>query len=303
MTTERINMTLIDEINKSINELIEIRKEQETILSNIDNDLKELGQWFNKRFDEGFNAWDNEKQSLIYHCHGNKRRCKELAIVCLELLDDMIVRFVQKIDVINSPHFKKNEWKFIRYIPTKFIENNFQPSKPFEHCNTDGWQSAESDIVQLRQKECRIVELFNKVAYEAQHICGFKEIINRAWSTCDNCISLRSIWSGMKDRCYNEKNRSFKYYGGRGIKVCDRWLKEFHFFVEDMGVRLDNCSIDRIDNDGDYEPNNCRWATAIEQANNTRRSEKYRHKYITITVAEFESLKRKSNEQHTQITK
>ena len=78
------------------------------------------------------------------------------------------------------------------------------------------------------------------------------------------------IWGGILRRCNNPKSDSYKYYGARGIKVCDRWLI-FENFLKDMGERPENLSIDRIDNDGDYEPGNCRWATSKVQASNKRR--------------------------------
>ena len=79
-----------------------------------------------------------------------------------------------------------------------------------------------------------------------------------------------TVWWGMMQRCYSSNAIGYKYYGGRGIKVCDRWQASILAFYEDMGHKPDGCQIDRIDNDGNYEPNNCRWVTQKENLRNRR---------------------------------
>lgn len=95
---------------------------------------------------------------------------------------------------------------------------------------------------------------------------------------------------GMIQRCTNPKNTGWPRYGGRGIKVCDRWLDDFLNFYADMGPRpSDAHTIERIDNDGNYEPGNCKWATWDEQANN--RSDNWTGEQIATLKTMWESFR------------
>lgn len=84
------------------------------------------------------------------------------------------------------------------------------------------------------------------------------------------------LWYGMRERCEKPTARNYKWYGGRGIRICERW-RSFRNFLEDMGPRPAGMSIDRIDPSGPYSPENCRWATQKEQVRNSR----------TVRIIEF----------------
>lgn len=105
--------------------------------------------------------------------------------------------------------------------------------------------------------------------------CLWRERIIKAKTTHGMSHSeIYAEYRNMKNRCYNETAHNYKYYGGRGIKMCDKWRDDIHEFYKDVSslpnFRKEGYSLDRIDNDGDYEPGNVRWATREEQSRNRR---------------------------------
>jgi len=98
--------------------------------------------------------------------------------------------------------------------------------------------------------------------------CGCGRITHHMTGT-----KTHDVWVNMIQRCRNKNSKNFHRYGGRGISVCDRWLS-FENFLSDMGEKPDGLSIERINNDGNYEPSNCRWATQYDQTQN--RTKKYK---------------------------
>jgi hypothetical protein len=141
----------------------------------------------------------------------------------------------------------------------------------------------------------------NKCTVRADHLrsgatqsckCLNKEVTSAISSTHGmSGTSEYVIWSGMISRCFNPSKRAFPDYGGRGITVCERWRNSFSNFYSDMGPRPSRWhSIDREDNDGNYEPGNCRWATRSEQNRNRRDNHLVTVNGVTRCVGEWSEL-------------
>ena len=100
---------------------------------------------------------------------------------------------------------------------------------------------------------------------------------------------LYGVWLTMKNRCHNHNTKSYSNYGGRGISVCDEWRNDFSSFKKwaDENGYQDGLTIERINNDGNYEPGNCRWATVLEQARNKRNNHYVIYKGVRYTITEL----------------
>jgi len=107
---------------------------------------------------------------------------------------------------------------------------------------------------------------------------------NARHGMCDT--STYTVWDRMKSRCLREQDKDYKRYGARGISVCDRWML-FDNFLADMGVRPDGLQLDRINNDGNYSPENCRWVTPRQNTNNRRSSRFLEFKGKRQTIVEW----------------
>jgi len=152
----------------------------------------------------------------------------------------------------------------------RYHENNIH-NKPLWLCKCDCGKETIVNGLSLKNGNTKSCGCYAK---EIQKLSSNKKSKHNLRNT-----RLYNIWRGMKKRCYDLKNKDYKNYGKRGIKICEEWLNDFKTFYDwamSNGYK-DNLTIDRIDTNGNYEPNNCRWTDLETQQNNRRNTE-----HITI---------------------
>ena len=145
----------------------------------------------------------------------------------------------------------------------------------------------------LCECECKTERIVTKNSLSKSRSCGcLQRERAKQCSTKHGCHGIRTynIWCNMKERCNNPNNKDYHYYGGRGIKVYELWEKDFKKFISDMGECPENMSIDRINNELGYYPDNCRWATQMTQCNNSRNNRYLTYRNETLTLSQWANI-------------
>lgn len=213
----------------------------------------------------GGKRWTQKEEDFLKE-HGSNRTCESIAKDLGKSLRSVQHRF-GKLGIEKHGLKIGDTMEYITIEDIK-LENYGKQNKRFAYykckCGNKG-RCLLTAIMQRKQKSCGCLKA--KLASERM-----KEYNKDGHGLSDH--RLYRIWANMKTRCSNPNTHHYKDYGGRGITICDKWKNDFKSFYDwamENGYE-EGLSIDRINNDGNYEPNNCRWATNQEQANNKRNS-------------------------------
>ncbi len=153
--------------------------------------------------------------------------------------------------------------------------------------NRNAWYACVCDCGQFCRANIALLKCGDKKS------CGCLYIETRGDQARTHGMSgtpLFKRWKSMMERCYQENKGFYNHYGGRGIKVCKRWHKFINFYHDNKLSFEPHLELDRINNNGDYKPSNCRWATRKQQCNNTRRNHYLTYNNETHTVTEWAEL-------------
>lgn len=145
-------------------------------------------------------------------------------------------------------------------------------------------------VVWLCHCECGNKEFYTRTSYLINDLtvsCGCYRRKRTEFSDIIKKKLLYERWKSIKKRCLNENSQSYHLYGGRGIKICDRWKESFEAFVADMGEPPEGHEIDRINNNGNYEPNNCRWVLGKINQNNRRNNHRIAVNGIELNIGQW----------------
>lgn len=169
--------------------------------------------------------------------------------------------------------------RFDRLVAIKFAGVNDSGALWLCRCDCGNEKVVSAKI--LRSGHARSCGCLNKE-------CSAKRVVLMNRTHGHTGTRIYGIWSGIKKRCYNQNANNYVDYGGRGISICDEWqaFEPFYKWAMSNGYS-DELSIDRIDNNGNYCPENCRWATDETQARNRRSTRKYGYKGKSLTLAEW----------------
>lgn len=231
--------------------------------------------------------WVNTKDSEIMRMANINTSIKRQCGLYHQLNELGLIQFSKKVNNTNVRVLFQTDGDValsitdMRNIGNQYLMYNGEPYYTCENCGITVKRKNNSGRHPKYCPECA-----NKVAIQ-NNINSVMRCRNN-----DPNRRIKSIWQGMIARCNNSNSASYKNYGGRGITVCDEWANSFESFLEwaNHSGYSDNLSIDRIDNDGNYSPDNCRWATSKEQANNKRTNVTFEYNGKKMTMQQLSEL-------------